>query len=148
VQYREQARGGWQVPEPGLLEIRERAMEPARARAALRDWLLEQGRRTLVPWLEHVAVERGFEFGQVQLRRQRTRWGSCSRHGTISLNVALLFQRSAVVRYLFVHELCHLRHMNHSPRFWRLVAGHEPDFRALDRELMRGWRHVPDWLYA
>ena len=148
VRYVERTRAAWQVPERGLLELRRPAAGPAPARTALRDWLLEQGRRALVPWLERVAVERGFQFGEVQLRRQRTRWGSCSRRGTISLNVALLFQPASVVRYLFVHELCHLRHMNHSARFWGLVAEHEPDFRALDRELLRGWRHVPDWLYA
>ena len=148
VDYGARARGSWLVSGPGVVAIRAPATESARARAALRGWLLEQGRRALVPWLERLARERGFEFGQVQLRRQRTRWGSCSRSGTISLNVALLFQPTAVVRYLFLHELCHLRHMNHSARFWRLVATHEPEWRALDRELMRGWRLVPDWLYA
>ena len=81
------------------------------------------------------------------LRRQRTRWGSCSAAGTISLNVCLMFQRPEVVRYLMVHELCHRRHMNHSDRFWQLVESFEPGWRALDAELLKGWRHVPGWVF-
>lgn len=121
---------------------------PDAARARLRDWLVDQGYRGLAPWLGRIAAECGLAFERVQIRRQRTRWGSCSRNGTISLNVCLLFQPPPVVRYLFVHELAHTRQMNHSARFWRLVERHEPDWRALDRELLKGWRHVPDWVYA
>ena len=84
---------------------------------------------------------------RLQVRCQRTRWGSCSRRGTISLNVCLLFQPPEVLRYLLVHELAHLRHMNHSARFWAEVARHEPDWKALDRELLQGWRRVPSWMF-
>jgi predicted metal-dependent hydrolase len=89
----------------------------------------------------------GVEPGRLQIRCQRTRWGSCSRRGTISLNVCLLFQTPEVLRYLMIHELAHLRHMNHSARFWSDVARHEPDWRALDRELLQGWRRVPSWMF-
>jgi predicted metal-dependent hydrolase len=141
-------RGGWRTDGAGLVRIAGDASRPTEARARLRDWLLDQGYRGLAPWLGRVAAERGFAFARAQLRRQKTRWGSCSRRGTISLNVCLLFQSPAVVQYLFVHELAHTRHMNHSERFWRLVEQHEPEWRALDRELLKGWRHVPDWVYA
>ena len=56
--------------------------------------------------------------------------------------------RPQVVRYLLVHELCHTRHMNHSNRFWSLVASFEPDYRELDRELLRGWQSVPGWMFS
>ena len=82
------------------------------------------------------------------IRRQRTRWGSCSTRGTISLNCCLLFQRPAVVRYLMIHELAHTLHMNHSRRFWHCVARHCPEYRSLDRELLDGWRRVPDWVFG
>jgi predicted metal-dependent hydrolase len=59
-----------------------------------------------------------------------------------------LFQSAAVLRYLLVHELAHRRHMNHGARFWQHVAAHEPDWRVLDRDLSRGWRQVPPWVFA
>jgi predicted metal-dependent hydrolase len=114
----------------------------------LQRWLRSHARTVLEPWLDRVAGESGIGYERVEIRRQRTRWGSCSRHGVVSLNACLLFQRPPVVRYLLVHELCHRVHMNHSQRFWGLVARLEPDFRALDRELGQGWRRVPDWVFA
>jgi predicted metal-dependent hydrolase len=86
-------------------------------------------------------------YRRLAVRRQRTRWGSCSVPGTISLNCCLLFQRAEVLRYLLVHELAHVKHMNHSPRFWDLVARHCPNCRPLDRELLDGWRRVPSWVF-
>ena len=118
------------------------------ATPVLHAWLLQAGRARLVPWLAEVAVLEGFAFARAQVRRQRTRWGSCSRAGTISLNVCLLFQPPEVVRYLFVHELAHTQHMNHSDRFWNTVAAHEPAWKQLDRELVRGWQGVPDWVFG
>ena len=115
---------------------------------ALRQWLMSFAQEMLGSELAQIATETGFTYRRVQIRRQRTRWGSCSISGTISLNVCLLFLRPDIVRYLLIHELCHTRHMNHSARYWSLVAVHEPDFRQLDRELLRGWRHVPAWMFA
>lgn len=117
-------------------------------RNALRNWLIDHARQRLAPWLDRVAGETGLMFGSLQVRRQRTRWGSCSIRGTISLNGCLLFQRAEVVRYLLVHELAHTRHMNHSLRFWHLVAAHEHDYRQLDRELVQGWQNVPLWVFS
>lgn len=147
VSYREAARPGYAISYPGRVEIAAPAGGEAAARLVLRRWLAEQGDHRLVPWLRRVAVARGFDFRRAQVRRQRTRWGSCSRSGTISLNVCLLFQSADVVEYLFIHELCHTRHMNHSARFWGLVEAHEPRYRELDRTLTGGWRHVPGWVY-
>ena len=148
IVYLRRTRAGFRTPHAGRVEICGDPADAGRARLALRAWLAAQARRTLPPWLARLATERGFNYQQVQLRRQRTRWGSCSREGTISLNNCLLFQPAPVVRYLLVHELCHTRHLNHSARFWRLVATHEPEWRSLDRELVRGWQHVPAWVYG
>ena len=116
--------------------------------AALRDWLMQRAMEALQPQLAAIAEHGGFQFRRMQVRRQRTRWGSCSASGTISLNVCVLFLEPAVMRYLLIHELAHTRHMNHSKRFWALVEMHEPQYRRLDRELVSGWRRVPAWVFA
>ena len=148
VRYVTRLRPGWRAVNDGVLEIYGNPDNMPRARTSLRAWLTETAREALEPQLRALAAERGFAVGGVQLRRQHTRWGSCSRAGSISLNVCLLFQTRAVVRYLMLHELCHTRQMNHSARFWRLVESEEPTWRELDAELTRGWQHVPDWVYA
>jgi len=120
----------------------------ARLRAALRAWLLRAARARLEPRVAVLAAATGVNYSQVSIRRQRSRWGSCSARGTISLNCCLLFQRPEVVDYLIVHELMHVKHMNHSARFWQAVERHCQDWRALDRELVQGWRHVPHWVFS
>jgi predicted metal-dependent hydrolase len=109
-------------------------------------WLRGRAREELGARLAAQARRHGFTYAALSLRSQRTRWGSCSARGAISLNIALLFQREDVVRYLLCHELAHTRHMNHSPRFWRCVGACEPRWRELDAALLQGWRNVPRWL--
>ena len=124
------------------------AIEDGRAVArALQRWLQEVAQTELGRELASLGQQYGFNFRRVQIRRQRTRWGSCSVAGTISLNMCLLFQDPAVLRYLLIHELSHTRHMNHSARFWALVQSLQPDYRRLDRELLRGWQRVPGWVF-
>ena len=116
--------------------------------AALREWLMQAATPALSRALASTAADGDFRYARMQLRRQRTRWGSCSASGTISLNVCIAFLPPAVLRYLLFHELAHTRHMNHSKRFWALVESHEPDYRRLDRELVNGWRRVPAWVFG
>ena len=132
----------------GLLELVGDELDPQTMRNLLRRWLTERACDFLGPALEACADEMGFEFRRVVVRRQRTRWGSCSTRGTISLNCCLLFQRPPVVRYLLIHELVHTLHMNHSLSFWQRVARHCPDYSSLDRELLDGWRRVPSWVFG
>ncbi len=133
---------------PGLLALAGDANKGQPVRQALRRWLTERAREVLAPLLAQCARELGLRYERVLIRRQRTRWGSCSTRGTISLNCCLLFQRPAVVRYLMIHELAHTQHMNHSRRFWHCVARYCPEYRSLDRELLDGWRRVPDWVFG
>lgn len=120
----------------------------AELRPALRTWLMRAARARLEGLVAARAAGMDVKITRVSIRRQRSRWGSCSARGTISLNCCLLFQRPDVVDYLIVHELAHVTHMNHSARFWRLVERHCADWRALDRELLQGWRHVPRWVFS
>jgi predicted metal-dependent hydrolase len=132
----------------GLLALSGDARNKHSMRLLLRRWLVERAQEFLAPALEECARELGFSFERIIIRRQRTRWGSCSTRGTISLNCCLLFQRPEVVRYLLIHELVHTMHMNHSRRFWQRVARHCPEYESLDRELLDGWRRVPSWVFG
>lgn len=82
-----------------------------------------------------LANEHQFVVRRVSVRNQRSRWGSCSRHGTISLNWRLVQTPSFVRDYIILHELAHLKEMNHSKRFWREVARLCPDFARAERWL-------------
>jgi hypothetical protein len=114
-------------------------------RRVLRRWLLNQGRRHLGPWLRRVSAEHGLPVNRVTFRDQKTRWGSCSEDHNISLNVKLLLIRPRLVRYVFIHELCHTIHGNHSKRYWRVVERHEPAYREREAELKAAWHELPRW---
>ena len=114
--------------------------------AALKRWLASVAKEAFEPRLRSLSAATGHGYRKLQVRGQRTCWGSHSSTGTISINYCLLFLEPALVRYLMIHELCHARHMNHSRRFWQAVARHEPDYRRLDRELGDAWPHIPSWL--
>ena len=148
VDYVHGARSTVAEPEPGRLRVRTPSGTDRQVGLTLLRWLTREASARLRDGLDVVSGETGIDYSRMLLRRQRTRWGSCSSAGTISLNVCLMFQRPEVVRYLMVHELCHRRHMNHSERYWRLVESFEPHWRALDRELLKGWRHVPAWVFT
>jgi len=133
---------------PQQVQIVGSLIEPRAVAQCLRRWLFELAAVELDAQLRTIAEQFGFQFVRTQIRRQRTRWGSCSARGTISLNVCLLFLDPAILRYLMIHELCHTRQMNHSPRFWTLVEACEPDYRRLDRALTRSWQQVPWWMFG
>lgn len=115
-------------------------------RQQLRAWLMARGRETLAPWLARVSTEVGLPYSGVTVRRQRSRWGSCSARHTISLNCALLFLEPELVRHLFLHELAHTRHLDHSRAFWRLVAQLDPEYETAERRLRAAWSGVPAWV--
>ncbi|WP_088916712.1 M48 family metallopeptidase [Granulosicoccus antarcticus] len=96
--------------------------------------------------LAMLAEEHGLVFQRTQIRGQRTRWGSCSTTGTISLNYKLLFLSPELVDYVLLHELAHTLHMNHSPDFWRQLQSMHPDARQLDARLKQAGQEVPPWL--
>jgi len=117
-------------------------------RAALRRWLNRKAHVQLKSWLVTLAKEHGFKIGRVIVRSQRTRWGSCSRGKTISLNLKLLFIPQDVAQYVLIHELCHTVHLNHSQKFWALLKRHEPDCAKKEEALRSAGRFVPAWIDA
>jgi predicted metal-dependent hydrolase len=130
-----------------LLEVTTPQANRLGADEALRGWLLDEADYYLAPWLLRESQVVGRRPTSVQVRLQRTRWGSCSNSGTVSLNAALLFLEPEVVRYLFIHELCHLIALDHSQKFWAAVAHYEPGYEALDRRLTAAWSEIPLWAH-
>jgi predicted metal-dependent hydrolase len=130
------------------LEVATREASRRGADAALRSWLLDEADYHLTPWLLRESHGVGRRPTNVQVRLQRTRWGSCSTSGTVSLNAALLFLEAPLVRYLFIHELCHMIALNHSRKFWSAVQRYEPDYEKLDRRLSAAWFEIPLWAHA
>ncbi len=77
----------------------------------------------------------GFSYRGLSIRNQKSRFGSCSGSGHLSFNYRLIFLPPELLDYVVVHEVCHLRELNHSPRFWALVAETVPDFREKKHQL-------------
>jgi predicted metal-dependent hydrolase len=113
--------------------------------AGLRRWLLRRAKESLVPILEKVSERTGLRFSRVHIKRQKTRWASCSRSRAISLNAQLLFLETDLVEYCMTHELCHIAEMNHSKNFWSLVRSFLPNYHYLDRRLREAWKSLPRW---
>ncbi len=133
------------VERGGVLVVSAAAGDVDAVRAALRRWLTRTARARLVPMLEEVSRPEGLPYTRVTVRAQRTRWGSCSRAGAISLNRSLLFLRPELARSVLVHELVHTLRHDHSPAFWALLRERVPEADKLRRELRQAWRDVPAW---
>lgn len=118
-----------------VLRVRTRQRDHGDLRALLEAWYRAEARRYLLPRLDRLGSELDLRPSRVSIRAQKTRWGSCSERGGISLNWRLMLLPSMLVEYVLVHELCHLRHLNHSPRFWALLGSLMPDYRSLESQL-------------
>jgi predicted metal-dependent hydrolase len=84
-----------------------------------------------------IAAPFGVRLGKVAVKKMRSRWGSCSSRGNVSVNLLLGHLPDELLEYVVVHELCHLVHHNHSKKFWSLVAAYSPDFKKRKLELRR-----------
>lgn len=102
---------------------------------ALAKFAEAEARRHLTERLQYWSQKMELKFSGVSFRNQKTRWGSCSTAGHISLNWKLVFAPEAVIDYVVIHELAHLVHANHSVRFWNLVETYDPEARLHRRWL-------------
>ena len=100
-----------------------------RGRLARLPWYRRAARAEAVPLLDEAAAALGVGWTRLSIRSQRTRWGSCTPDGAISLNWRLLLGPREVFEYVVWHEACHLAVMDHSARFWDLLESRLPDYR-------------------
>jgi len=110
----------------------------AEERRALR----ERAKRELPARLLDLAADHGLTASRVSVRNQRSRWGSCGRDGHICLNWRLVLMPADVRDYVIIHELMHLRRLDHSPAYWKLVAAACPDYEAARRWLRLNGRSL------
>ncbi len=127
--------------------VPRRFQEPERRRAAvesgLRAWYRDRAEEEIPYRVAGWAARFGQSPGRVLIRDQRRRWGSCSPDGTLRFNWRLAMFTPALIDYVVVHELCHLRQPNHGPRFWAEVERLLPDYRQRRATLTRAGRTLP-----
>ena len=109
---------------------------------ALEGWFMSQAGATLGERVRALAPLVAVQPGQVRVRKQKSRWGSCGKDGTLYFNWAIVMAPPPVLDYLVVHELSHLRRRGHGVAFWKVVERALPDFEARRAQLRRdGWRY-------
>ena len=112
------------------LIVRVRQDTPETARRALRNWYMTQAQIHLEARTAFWAPRLSAAYRYVHVGNARSRWGSCSATGVLRYNYRLVMAPPEIVDYVVVHELAHTRQLNHSPRFWAIVAEHSPDYAA------------------
>lgn len=111
------------------------AGRPEHCPRRLKDWLIKTAKNDLEMQATRHAQALGVSYRRISVRDQASRWGSCSSTGTLSFSWRLILAPPEILDYVAAHEVAHLKEMNHSPAFWRLVAELCPDFKAAERWL-------------
>lgn len=128
-------RDGWIARRGSVLRVVSLALTHTAPRPLVETWYRREAKRRLPRRMAPYQRWLGVDPKRVSIRAQRTRWGSCSSQGTICLNWRLLLLPTDLCDYILVHELCHLRHLDHSARFWKLVSSVFPDYEERERRL-------------
>jgi predicted metal-dependent hydrolase len=122
------------VPQPGRERVHRRGdvllVPDGDPRAALERFYRRAARAEVAPRLDAATARAGSRYAGLTIRGQRTRWASCSSDGKMSFNWRLLLAPPEILDYVVEHEVCHLEVMDHSPRFWALLASRVPEWRA------------------
>lgn len=95
----------------------------------------EEARKLINERLKYFNKFYGFKYGKITIRNQKSRWGSCSRAGNLNFNYKILFLPQEQRDYIVIHELCHLKELNHSKRFWVLVGKTMPNYLEVRKKL-------------
>jgi predicted metal-dependent hydrolase len=121
--------------EGNKLAVRPDLFNDGLLEPALEQWYRTEAARLITDLTDKLSSQMGIGYKRIGIRGQRTRWGSCSRKKNLSFNWKLIMAPEPIVEYVVIHELLHLKEMNHSKKFWELVARYCP-----------GWREHKKWL--
>jgi predicted metal-dependent hydrolase len=119
------------------LVVKVAARGEAAIREALTSWYRRRAREEVAPRLDAAVARAGTSYKSLQIRAQRTRWASCSSSGAMSFNWRLLLAPPEILDYVVEHEVAHLEVLDHSDRFWSLLASRVPEWRERERWLRR-----------
>lgn len=122
-----------------------RAADEAQLKKQLQTWVKDKAKHILAKRLQHLAMQCNLQYGQLKIRKMKSRWGSCSREKNICLNQNLIFLPADLVDYVMFHELAHTIHFDHSRKFWQLVKTLQADYRQHDRQLNEESNLIPLW---
>jgi predicted metal-dependent hydrolase len=129
------------MPEPGRTRVLRRGdrllIPETEAHEAIERWYRRQAKLEVAPRLDAACARAGSTYKGLTIRGQKTRWASCSSSGGMSFNWRLLLAPPEILDYVVEHEVCHLEVMDHSPRFWRLLASRSPRWREHSAWLKR-----------
>ena len=114
------------------LKVPERATQDDRRNIVIA-WYRAHAKSYLPARAHELASLHGFRYQRLAIKHQKTRWGSCSTKGNINLNLRLMQTPDGAIDYVILHELCHLRDIDHSPAFWRHVAEVCPDYEHWEK---------------
>ncbi len=112
----------------------------------LKKWLVQKAHLHLISWLQNLSIETQLIYHRAAIRGQNTLWGSCNAKKNISLNYKLLFLRKPLTEHVLLHELCHLKYLNHSKHFWLLLKSFDRDCAENKKALKLAECYVPGWL--
>lgn len=112
----------------------------------LKTWVRTQAEAMLISYFYQLSNQIGLPYREVSVRSQSTLWGSCSHDKSIRLNYKLVFLPEALMRHIMIHELCHTRYMNHSDRFWYMVANYDEQWQSHRKAIKKADQYMPAWL--
>ena len=107
----------------------------SRLNLVLEWWYRQQAEKLITKRADELCARLGVTYGRLSIRGAKTRWGSCSHKGNLNFNWKLMLVPKPVIDYVIIHELAHLKEMNHSKKFWNLVGEHCPQWRTHRRWL-------------
>lgn len=114
--------------EDGVIRLAKHHVKQTSVKQALRQFYRRKARETIEETIDSYADDMGVSYDRLEIRNQRTKWGSCSSSGTLGINWRLIMAPPRILEYVVIHELAHLLEPNHTKKFWQVVGEYDPNY--------------------